>query len=350
MRPKELEKAIAFAIENKFPVLVEGSPGVGKSAIIEQCCARAGADLVITHPVVSDPTDYKGLPFPAKKKLDNGEEIDVAKFLPYGELLKCINAKRPMVYFLDDLGQSPASVQAAVMQLVLARRINGHKVSDHVVFMAATNGRGDRAAVQGILEPVKSRFIILSLTPNVDDWIEWASGPGDMPPMLIAFIEWRKQEGANMLFNFKPTSDIINSPSPRTVATVGSIVNSGCPQSIMHDMIKGAAGEAFAVEYMGFASVFESLPSIRDIEANPLKVNVPEGSSLRYAITAALASGTTEKNFKYVYEYIRRMPKELLVLYMRMATRRDERLKETDVFDSFLAEYADEIVGVYQIG
>jgi len=44
------------------------------------------------------------------------------------------------------------------MQLILGRCINGHKVSDHVTFLAATNKKSDRAGVSGILEPVNSRF------------------------------------------------------------------------------------------------------------------------------------------------------------------------------------------------
>ncbi len=43
------------------------------------------------------------------------------------------------VCLLDDLGQAPPAVQAAAMQLLLARRVNGHAVSDHVTFLAATN-------------------------------------------------------------------------------------------------------------------------------------------------------------------------------------------------------------------
>ncbi len=63
--------------------------------------------------------------------------------------------------FIDDLGQATPAVQAAAMQLILARTLNGHRVSDHVVFIAATNRRTDRAGVSGILEPVKSRFATL---------------------------------------------------------------------------------------------------------------------------------------------------------------------------------------------
>ena len=164
MRPKQLNQAIKFAIKNKYPLLIKGSPGIGKTQILTQACLETGTELIVSHPVVSDPTDYKGLPFPTK----DGTE---ATFLPFGDLLKLINADKPTVFFLDDIGQASSSVQASLMHLLLARRINGHAVSEHVVFLAATNRRQDRAAVQGILEPVKSRFAaILGLGVLMTGW------------------------------------------------------------------------------------------------------------------------------------------------------------------------------------
>ena len=77
MKPSELTSALEFSIKNHYPVLITGSPGIGKSDIVSQACEKTSADLIISHPVVSDPTDYKGLPF----ALD-----DRADFLPFGEL------------------------------------------------------------------------------------------------------------------------------------------------------------------------------------------------------------------------------------------------------------------------
>ena len=63
MKATQLQQLLQFSIANNLPILVKGKPGIGKSDIIEQACIDAGADLIISHPVVSDPTDFKGLPF-----------------------------------------------------------------------------------------------------------------------------------------------------------------------------------------------------------------------------------------------------------------------------------------------
>ncbi len=344
MRPSQLTQAIEFALTNGFPLLIEGSPGVGKTAIVEQCCAKAGVELIVTHPVVSDPTDYKGLPFPMKHRRDNGEEIDAAQFLPFGDLLRCIDASRPTVFFIDDLGQAPSSVQAAIMQLLLARRINGHRVSDKVCFMAATNGRADKAAVQGILEPVKSRFTsIIKLEPSIEDWTEWAL-ENEMPATLIAFVKWRQNEGSNMLHDFTPSSDLVNSPSPRTVANVGNLLNAGCPDPLLYEMVRGAAGEAFAAEFLGFLRVFDQLPALEEIIAAPQGTSLPEEASQTYAVVSALSRATNAENIDKIYEYVCRLPVEFRVLYMKLARRNDKAISATKTFVDFSLEFGRLIV------
>ena len=206
MTPKQLDEFLRFSFVNNFPILIKGSPGIGKTDIVENATRKLGYDLLVSHPVVSDPTDYKGMPFVIKQ---NGR--DEAHFLPFGELTQLIDTKVPLVYFLDDLGQATPAVQSAVMQLLLARRINGHKISDNVRFVAATNGRADKANVSGILEPVKSRFSsIVELQISKEDWVEWAL-LHDMPHQLISFIEFKPE----MLHQFKATADIENTPCPR---------------------------------------------------------------------------------------------------------------------------------------
>jgi hypothetical protein len=171
---------LVTAFKHRRQVLVKGPPGGGKSDIVSQAVQEVQADFLIEHPAVADPTDYKGMP----AVLANG----TAEFLPFGDLNRLIQAQRPLVCFLDDIGQAAPAVQAALMQLLLARRVNGHKISDHIVFCGATNDTKHTAGVAGMLEPVKSRWhSIVELEVSVDDWCAWALA-NNMPPELIAFI------------------------------------------------------------------------------------------------------------------------------------------------------------------
>ena len=199
MKPSELAEYLPIAIEHRWNTLIIGKPGIGKTDIVKQCCEKFNSSnnlkLFIWHPVVHDPTTYKGLPFP-------DENRTFTKWLPYGGIHDLINCKADhIVVFIDDLGQSNEQVQKPLMQLMLEKEIDGLRIPDNVVFIAATNRREDKAGVSGILEPVKSRFDggLIVLVVDTEDWVKWAIRH-KMPTPLIAFIRFRP----NLLDDFKP--------------------------------------------------------------------------------------------------------------------------------------------------
>ncbi len=323
MKPSVLKQFLVSALRHKRKVLIKGPPGGGKSDLVEQAAEEAQYDLLISHPAVSDPTDYKGMPAIAK----NGAE---AHFLPFGDLNEMIRAERPLAVFVDDIGQAPHSVQAALMQLLLARRVNGHKISDHVVFVGATNDTSHRAGVQSILEPVKSRWdTIVELETDIDDWCLWAYR-NNVPAEVIAFIRFRP----NLLHAFEPTRDLVNTPSPRTVAAVGKWVADGiCANAdmAMH-VITGAAGKAFAAEFLGFLRVYQQLPTIDQIMLDPQGAPVPRDPSACYAVTAALVKRFNAANARKIFTYSSRLHPEFEMVLVRDAQRVNEDLKTCPEF------------------
>jgi len=313
MKPSQMKKFLTEAIMAKMSVLIKGAPGVGKTDIVKNVAAETEADLLFSHPVVNSPIDYKGL----------GAIVDgKAKFLPFGDLLSLIEAKRLTICFMDDLGQAPPAVQAAAMQLILERRINGQKVSDDVVFIAATNRKRDKAGVSGILEPVKSRFVtIIEMTPDVDDWVLWALNNG-MPIQLIAFIRFRPE----LLFDFQPTGAMTNSPCPRTVAHVGKLMNLGIPSDIELEVYTGAAGEGFASELVPFIRVFRDLPDRDEVFMRPETAPVPNEPAAKYAAATMLAYSVGHNTMDAMIQYGSRLGKEFEVLMIKDATGRDKTL------------------------
>jgi hypothetical protein len=327
VKPRQAARILKAVLPTGKPVLLVGQPGVGKTSIGEQVAADLGADLLVTHPVVSDPTDYKGMPWVVDGR---------AEFLPFGDLQALIEATSPTVCLIDDLGQAPASVQAALMQLLLARRINGHRVSDKVMFMAATNRKEDRAGVQGILEPVKGRFgAILHLVPDADEWCEWALGPGKVPPELVAFIKFRP----TLLSAFVPTADMTNTPTPRNVAAVGTMLQVVASEDRLA-VFAGACGLAWATEFVAFVEVAAKLPDARFVLANPEQADVPTNPSVLYAACGMLAKAATPSNWPAVVKYAGRLPAEFGVLLVDLATKRDVALTKTRQYAEWTAAHA----------
>ncbi|GAG07863.1 unnamed protein product, partial [marine sediment metagenome] len=208
-------------------------------------------------------------------------------------------AKSPTIVFLDDLGQGAAAVQKAYMQLILARRINGHMVSDQVVFVAATNRREDKAGVTGILEPVKSRFkSILHLEVNAKDWIEWAL-ENDVHMGVVGWIHYQP----NMLTAGKPTNDIVNHPCPRTVTNASDLLKADMGS---HAELSGALGEVGAASLRGFLNVYENLPDLDTILDNPDSAIIPDEPSALYATAMALVERANKSNANNIFRYIGR--------------------------------------------
>jgi hypothetical protein len=257
-----------------------------------------------------------------------------AQFLPFGDLNKLIQATKPTIAFADDLGQAPNSVQAAFMQLLQGRRVNGHKISDHVLFCGATNDTKHMAGVAGMLEPLKSRWdTIVELEASVDDWCVWALD-NDIPAELVAFIRFRPA----LLCDFKPTRELKNSPCPRTVTAVGNWLKIGVKD---YDVIAGAAGEGFATELVAFLTMYAQLPNLDTIIMNPDSAPVPQGAAAQYAVITGLARKSSPGNAERVFRYIKRLPKEFEVCCVRDIWRILPAVQQTRAFVDWAARNGD---------
>lgn len=340
MRPSELETLLESAIGARAPVLITGAPGIGKSEIVHQAATRAGYDMLLSHPVVSDPTDFKGLPWVSDDKT-------YATFLPFGDFNFALKATKPTVWFLDDLGQAPPSVQAACMQLLLARRVNGHALPECITFVAATNRRTDGAGVTGMLEPVKSRFAtIVELKPQVDDWTKWAMANG-IPTALIAFIRYRP----DLLSKFEKNQDMVNSPCPRTWYNAARIEALGLPSAVETIAMGGAVGAGAAAEYLAFRTMASALQSIDDIIKAPMSAKIPTEVDQRYAICVGLACKANKSNFGAIVKYVQRLYSagygDFAVLTVRDAVTHDRILASTKAFEEiYSGELGKMIQGV----
>ncbi|WP_454875583.1 ATP-binding protein [Paraburkholderia xenovorans] len=320
----QLIELLTAYVPERLPVLITGSPGIGKSDIVEQVARATRHALLISHPVVEDPTDSKGLPFPSA-------DGTTARHLPFGDLEAAVNSKMPLIWFLDDLGQASPAVQAAKMQLLLARRIGTHVLPDHVTFIAATNRRNDNAGVTGILDPVISRFAtVVQLIPTIQDWSDWAVR-NNVPAELIAFLRFRP----DLLSVRKTTRDIENSPSPRSWGFVGRTMKA-VPKSLELTSYAGTVGEGAATELLAFLGIYRELPSPDAILLSPDTAPIPETPAALFATTTALAAHATEGNFDRVLTYNDRLidagHREFGALLARDAIRRTPTLQNTHAF------------------
>jgi hypothetical protein len=338
MTPAMFGRAANFMMKIGEPLLVIGSPGQGKSTIIEDQCKELGYDILITHPVVEEPIDYKGFPFTWKD--DDGKTH--AAFVPYGHMMKLVEAERPIVHFADDAGQAPKAVQAAYMQWILGRQINDVPISEHVRFVAASNRKQDKAGVQAFLEPLKDRFTsVIELITSMEDWVAWAI-PAKVPFEVISYVRYVPQ----ILEEWEPTSDFSRTATPRGICQVGKMLEAGCPKELQLKLFAGAIGSARAQEFIGFLRIFTEIPDPDDILLNPTKADIPKDPGHLYALCGALAARATPNNIERLITYADRFDREEFnVLMVRDAIARDrKKLCKTPAFTQWVSNHQDVLV------
>lgn len=361
MNPTELMEFFTYTIPARLPIMVTGKPGIGKSDIVVQACKRMGAHVIFIHAVVSDPTDAKGMPW-VKMTADGDPE---AVFIPFNQLKKMIDAKELTVVFLDDFGQAPPSVQAAFMQLLLARRIDEFKISDEIVFIAATNRRQDLAGVSGMLEPVKSRFAaIIELITTHAAFLDWGMGndseiklvkpkfKGAIPirPVAMEVIQFIRMN-SSWIDKFEATQDLVNTATPRTITNVSQFVKMDLPPHLQTAAFAGAAGTELAVAFNTHLKLYNKAPDPDVCIKHPTDAEVPDatdpdgGASIMYALMGSLAARATVDNFEAIVTYAERIDiKEYQVVLMKDATRLCPEIKTCQGFVNWATKNANVII------
>ena len=335
LRTRDMMTLMRAMIPAQEQLLIVSPPGSGKTSMYGQVAAEIDYDLILFHPAVDEPVDYKGLP---------GFDSDHrAEFHPYGNLRVLLETDRPTLAVFDDFGQADESVQKATMQLLGSRELNGMRVSDSVVFGAATNDKGQRAGVRGLLEPVKSRFdCIQHLDIHVDDWTEWALQSGNVPEELIAFINHRP----DFLTAWEPNAELLNTPNPRSIVKAGSKIRLGLPTGIEQSAMAGAAGGAFAQEFAGFMQVYRNLPNPKLTLQKPDQAKLPTDDAMTmYAMTASCTAHADKKTADGYFRLLGRLCEEgvaeYAVLGVKMVNQRSSDLFNTSAYINFLDKYSD---------
>ena len=325
-------QSLEMLIPMGVPVVLSASPGVGKTQVVQQAHRAMGRELLISHPVTKNPVDYGGFPFPDFEK-------GVADFLPYGDLRAMLEATVPLTVFFDDLGQSPAMVQAAIMQLWEAREINGQRISDHVSFVGATNRRGDKAGVSSILEPLKGRAVLLDFDVNLGDWSQWyvTQPVATHPREILAYCRWRgESRGQSVISDFQPTQDMTNSVTPRNVERAARVwaqsKRHGTPFSYTatFELLRGCCGEAWARDCLAFVELISQLATIDQIVIDPHGAPIPSDAAAKFAQAANCGGFLNHQNAGALLTYLDRFEeREFQVVAVKDAQRRDGTLATT---------------------
>lgn len=338
MRPSQVASAINLCIEANQPVMLHGSPGVGKSDVVRQVAAQRGIDMIDLRLSQLDPVDLRGVPsvdHENKKTTWNAPD-----FLP---------TEGKGILFLDEINSAAQATAAAAYQLVLDRKLGDYTLPEGWAIVAAGNRASDKAIVNQMSTALKNRFTHVNYEVNNDDWCEWAL-KNNVAVEVLGFIRFRPM----LLNEFEQRSnskeerervqrlkDAQAFATPRSWHFLSKVVGQNPPSEIEYELYSGIVGEGAAAEFMGYLKYYRNLPNLDALLMDPKKAKVPEEPATLYALATGLATKATQDNMERVVQYALRMPAEFQVLLMKDAIVRDTSLTNTKAFNEWAVKNAD---------
>lgn len=310
--PKELAQALTKAIKAKVPVLVTGSPGVGKSSIVAQVSKSLTRRFIDIRLPYMDPVDLHGLP------LINGTDMEFArpKILPN-------DPDEQGVILFDEITACGESMQAAAYQLILEGRVGEHVIQGDWARIGAGNLLSDNAIAHKMSSALANRFMHLVLRPDADQWIEWAIGAG-LSPFVIGYIK----QFPNSLF--EEPGNLQMFCTPRSWERVSDLIKEdtfAIGRELEMKMIAGCIGPGEGAAFVTFYRKLQFLPLPSDIIAKPSTTEVPVDAAAQFAITIALGQMADATNIGKIITYVNRLEPEMRVLFGSAVTLNDTRNK-----------------------
>jgi len=331
MKPTELKQLIKMRHENKITrtALIESSPGLGKTQIAEQVAIELGIGFKCIHAPLLQPEDY-GLPVISSDKTDVDFLVSSEKFPLEGS-----NCPDFGIFLIDELSQADNNSQKILANLIQAREIHGKRLKKGWSIVCTGNRVKDRSGANRVLGQLANRVTRIELDASLDDWTQWALN-NDIKPEVIAFLRFRPE----LLTNYDANNDI--NATPRSWCEGVSASLGVIDSSLEFAVFSGDVGQGPASEFLAFLKIFRTLPDIDGILLDPKKSIVPKDPATLYAVCGALAHKVTSANFGRALTYVRRLPPEFSVLFVRDAVTRNADLFHTkDYIDWASKEGAD---------
>ena len=338
MRPSQITTALGYLIDANQPVMLHGSPGVGKSDVVRQVAKQRGIELIDLRLSQLDPVDLRGVP-----------SVDTKKHITSWNTPSFLPTDGKGILFLDEINSAAQATQAAAYQLVLDRKLGDYVMPPGWAIIAAGNRYTDRAIVNQMSTALKNRFTHLNYEVNNDDWCDWALR-NNITVEVLGFIRFRpmllnefeqRNESKEEKERVQRLKDAQAFATPRSWEFLSKVVQQKPSSDVEYELYTGIVGEGAAAEFMGYLKYYRDLPNLDALLMNPGAAKVPEEPATLYALATGLATKATQDNMERVVKYALRLPAEFQVLLMKDAIARDNDLTQTKSFNAWAIANAD---------
>ncbi|MEV0060482.1 MoxR family ATPase [Nocardia sp. NPDC050718] len=314
-RPDARLEALTLAVAADLPVLLWGEPGIGKTAALTQLADSLDLPLTTVIASVHEPSDFSGLPI-----LGDDPAVQGVPMAPPDWAVQLVRAGRGLL-FLDELSTAPPAVQAALLRLVLERRIGSLQLPPGVRIVAAANPRSSAADGWELSPPLANRFVHLQWTHDHEVVVRGLGGtwpratlPRLKPeklPEAVAFARRAVCEllaGRPKLVHQLPTTETRRGgawPSPRswemTVRLIAFATAAGTDRDVLSTLVRGTVGDGPGFELLTSIDRMD-LPDPEVLLADPAAAVLPARGDLRQAVLDAVVAAVRRRPEKARWE------------------------------------------------
>lgn len=196
------------------PVFLLGSPGIGKTQIMEQIARECGIGLVaytITHHTRQSAI---GLPFISKKQY-GGKEYAVTEYT-MSEIVGSIYEKMEQtglaegILFIDEINCVSETLAPAMLQFLQCKSFGNHKIPEGWVIVAAGNPPEYNKSVREFDVVTMDRVKKIQVEADFEVWKEYAYA-NQLHGAVISYLNTRKQN----FYQMENTVDGMHFATPR---------------------------------------------------------------------------------------------------------------------------------------
>lgn len=335
-----------FALDCFYAAVVpfiQGSPGIGKSAIIQSIADELNLFLLDHRLSTSSPEDMSGLP--------RFDKDGFAYFAPFADLFPLAGRELPKKYdaegkvigsydgwllFLDEFNSAPKSVQAAAYKLILDRKVGQHDLHENCIVGAAGNLATDRAIVNPLSTAMQSRVIHIEMQHNFEEWLMDVALKQNYDNRIIAYLS----QYPDKLMDFNPAHSEKTFCCPRTWEFLNRLIKDREVLDRKAPLYAGTITSGVAADFVQFCRVYDKMPKVQDILESPETHPVPSDVSMRWAVVSALLQHVKEKNLDTIAKFVDRMDTSFRILFYRSVMVRNPELRHCAAFTNALVGLA----------
>lgn len=296
-------EALALAVTANQPVLLWGEPGIGKSAGIEQLAAGLGLPLETVIASVHEPSDFAGLPI-----VGDDPAVTGVPMAPPDWAVRLAGAGRGLLFF-DELSSAPPAVQAALLRVVLERRVGSLTLPEAVRIVAAANPPSSAADGWHLSPPLANRFVHLHWTHDPRTVARGMAGT--WPEVAVPVVDPARAPGAVArargavsgfltarpgLVHALPADAESRGrawPSPRTwemaLRLLAAGYAAGAGREALAAALAGAVGDGTGIELLSYLEELD-LPDPDRVLADPDAFALPERGDRQLAFLTAVVT------------------------------------------------------------